>query len=464
MWCAEISDFHRKSERERERERESNNYLYDVIYIDPPYNTEHAAKDGNGVADDKENKENKKFIYRDKFSRNGWLNMMQERLVLARKLLKEDGVIFVSIDDNEQAYLKVLMDDVFGEENFVANITWIKKVGPGSNTSTIHKIVSNCEYILVYSKNLTISNFNYKKHDQEKLKKLGYTNKDKYFEERGAYKLTDLFRPSSSGSFKYQESLDYPIKAPDGSDFYLHVNLIKPKSGCYTWSKDTFDKGNELGFIEIKKNNSGYWQAYRKQYQYVKFSPKDEKIIYEVAGQDYENYIDEKIFSQKGGSEMIEIFSDKNIFAFPKPVDLIKYLLNICANKNARVLDFFAGSGTTAHAVMQLNCEDGGNRTFTLVTNNENNIGYGITYERLYRITQGKGTNNETFKWLDENKPYDIGFDLYDVQQIDLSISSKNNIKEFESNVVKMLKNFGLEKPEEIELIKLRALKSLSNN
>jgi len=160
--------------------------------------------------------------------------MLNERLRLAKQLLKDDGVIFVSIDDNEQAYLKVLMDEIFGEENFVSNLIWIKKKGPGGNTSFDYKIVKNTEYIICYAKKITNLSFNYKVHDSDELKRLGYVNKDEYFSERGYYKRTFLFRPSSTGSFQYIKSLDYPIVAPDGTEFMLHVNKYKPESGCYT--------------------------------------------------------------------------------------------------------------------------------------------------------------------------------------------------------------------------------------
>lgn len=237
--------------------------------------------------------------------------MLNERLIMAHQLLKDDGVIFVSIDDSEQAYLKVLMDEIFGEENFVANISWVKKKGPGGNTSLNYKIVKNTEYILVYAKEKEKTKFNYKIHNEKTLKDLGYTNKDEYFSTRGFYKTTLLFHPSSTGSFNYSKSLDYPITAPDGTKFMLHVNEIKPESGCYTWGYDAYLKGNELGFIECKKNKDNKWVAYRKQYQFVKFDPKNENIIFVNAGQEYENIIDD-IFSSNGGEEIKSIFSDKN--------------------------------------------------------------------------------------------------------------------------------------------------------
>ncbi|MDJ1645587.1 site-specific DNA-methyltransferase [Mycoplasma sp. M5725] len=418
---------------------------YDVIYIDPPYNTESAFSDGNCVADDKEKVNAKKFIYRDKFSRNGWLNMMNERLQLARKLLKEDGVIFVSIDDSEQAYLKVLMDEIFGEKNFVANLTWIKKRGPGGNTSINNSIVKNTEFILVYAKNLEIKNFNYLTHDQETLKKLGYVNKDKYFDERGPYKLTLLFRPSSNGSFQYTKTLDYPIIAPDGSEFYLHVNKIKPQSGCYTWGYETYQEGNRQGFIECHKNNDGDWVAYRKQYANVKFDPKSRTIIKIAAGQEYQNFIDD-FYSSNGGEDIKNIFNDKNKFDFPKPMQLIKYLINMASpNKNAKILDFFAGSGTTGHAVMELNKEDGGNRSFTLVTNNENNIALNVTYERLYRINKGIGTNNESFKWAEKNEPYKQNLSVFDIKYSSIDLSQdENQLLSLKETLRESLKEFGV--------------------
>nr|WP_272457926.1 site-specific DNA-methyltransferase [Mycoplasma bradburyae] len=433
------------------------------MYIDPPYNTEHAAKDGNGVADDKENKQSKKFIYRDKFSRNGWLNMMQERLVLAHKLLKEDGVIFVSIDDNEQAYLKVLMDEVFGEENFVASIKWKKTKKPSGNTNVNKYLIDiQHEYIHCFAKNKANINLNYHVYSDEESKEKDYLLKDEWFEERGYYKLTPLWRTNSGSTFQYQKSLDYPIEAPDGSIITIWRNENKPdhEKMRYTWSKRVFDVGQKLGFIEYVKEKNGKWSVYRKIYEKVKFDTKN-LVIKEVQnGVAYTDYYDDKTTDSSAGT----LRSINLSFSFSKPYELIKHLLNIVKNKNSRVLDFFAGSGTTAHAVMDLNQEDDGNRTFTLVTNNENDIGYGVTYERLYRVSQGKGTNGESFDWLKKNDPYNIGFNIYDVKQMDLSISGDKDIKEFESNIVKMLKDFGLEKPEEIELIKLRALKSLSNN
>ncbi|UTS70062.1 site-specific DNA-methyltransferase [Mycoplasma bradburyae] len=450
------------SSKIRERERESNNYLYDVIYIDPPYNTEHAAKDGNGIADDKENKENKKFIYRDKFSRNGWLNMMQERLVLARKLLKEDGVIFVSIDDNEQAYLKVLMDDIFGEENFVATIIF-NKTSQGRTLGTGFKRTH--EFIHCYSK--SIKNF------ELNLEKYGNIDKYKLEDEFSKYTITNKLNSINSyleDNKKRGYTIYWNEKTQDAKVLYEYDFNTLEYSESY--NQDLINKGYIPIRPGLRKNNKTVWnwseETFLSKYKTEIVFKKDSegKVFPFIKNRikDKTNPFTIQVFdSRKTGIGILTDVLDHNEFEFAKPMDLIKWIVDRHPNKNARVLDFFAGSGTTAHAVMQLNREDDGNRTFTLVTNNENDIGYEITYERIYRISQGKGTNGNTFKWLSENKPYNIGFSLYDVKQMDLSISNKNNIKEFESNVVKMLMDFEIEKPEEIELIKLRALKTISS-
>ncbi|WP_334686991.1 DNA methyltransferase [Mycoplasmopsis felis] len=172
---------------ERERERAGLEYKYDLIYIDPPYNTETSKDDGNSIADDKENIKANKFIYRDKYSRNGWLNLMNERLRLARQLLKDDGVIFVSIDDAEQAYLKVLMDEIFGEENFVGNFVWQKKNAGSADDAKYIKILN--EYVLMYSKNINLLETNSQDLDTDDK---SYNNEDEHILTRGKYKLKQL--------------------------------------------------------------------------------------------------------------------------------------------------------------------------------------------------------------------------------------------------------------------------------
>ncbi|WP_373435224.1 site-specific DNA-methyltransferase [Metamycoplasma equirhinis] len=398
------------------------------MYIDPPYNTESSKTDGNNLSE-KDDVANSKFIYRDKFSRTGWLNMLNERLIMARQLLKEDGVIFVSIDDNEQAYLKVLMDEIFGEENFVCNFIWRKKnTGGGSDKSDID---NETEFIICYSNKKEKIVWN-----SLEVKSENYTLEDKYINVRGKYYLTDLDRVSSKSSFQYIESLDYEIPAPDGTMFKNYRNILKPKSYCYTLGKDLFDFYNKNGFIEIQqkitKDGKKYWKAYRKAYEKVIINRnKPYKIEPREKGNNFSNLINEgNITTSIGKRLLISIINNKD-FSFPKPIELIKYLINLHPNKNARVLDFYAGSGTTGHAVLDLNREDGGNRTFTLVTNNENNIGINVCYERLYRINNGKDTKGKAdFEWIRKNKSYDSNLNVFDINYYNIAIFNNEDSNE----------------------------------
>lgn len=364
----------------------------DFIYIDPPYNTESTRTDGNSLTDI-EGQNTGKFIYRDKFSRTGWLNMMNERLQLARKLLSDKGVIFISIDDNEQAYLKVLCDDVFGEENFVENLIWLNKEGGGKSDSKYFR--TKHEYLLCYAKN--INTFQINGLDVEDIDR--YTLQDEYVEERGKYQLVKL----DSGSLGWVQSLDYPIEY-DGQTIYAGGdkekwqdrqnggNSIKDWGWRWRWSKSKLEWGIKNGFVVFKKNKDGVYQVYTKQYLNC---DKDGNIT--ARQQQPLSYLE--ISSTTQANRMMKDFFDKVPFNYSKPVALIKHLLKIASKKNSICLDFFAGSGTTGQAVMELNEEDGGKRQFILCTNNENGIAENITYERLYRVINGEGTKGEQIKW-----------------------------------------------------------------
>ncbi|ENX51180.1 type III restriction-modification system methylase [Mesomycoplasma flocculare ATCC 27716] len=388
---------------------------------------------------------------------------MNERLKLAKDLLKDDGIIFVSIDDAEQAYLKVLMDEIFGEENFVANLVWMKKTGPSGNTSSQYLIDTITEYILCYAKNKTKKVFNYLKHDSDSFTKSGFILKDEYFEQRGYYRLVDLHRGSSASSFQYLESLDYEIKAPDGSFFKLYTNIKKPKSARYTWSYKTYLAGKKQGFIQVIKNNEGFWVAKRKQYQFVKFNPKTLLVETETAGRRFNNVIDKNynrlkngFYTTKSANEITEVFFDKTVFNFAKPIELIKYLINICSDKkNTRILDFFAGSGTTGQAVLELNSQDGGTRSFTLITNNQNQIAQNVTYERLFRINHGFSTKKEqNFDWIKKNQPYRSNLDVFWIKHFNTKVFKKqNDINLLIEKLEKMLTNFGISSKNNINLI-----------
>ncbi|MBR3348098.1 MAG: site-specific DNA-methyltransferase [Mycoplasmataceae bacterium] len=403
----------------------------DVIYIDPPYNTgndfvykdnfkqsKHQFDVENDLKDEEGNKLETKNSKSNGHFHTDWLNMLYPRLILAKKLLKKDGVIFISIDDNEQARLKLVCDEIFGEQNFVSNLIWRKKnTGGGSDKITIQNEI---EYILIYSKNSSLTKFNSQPIDLSK-----YKLQDNYFEERGYYNLTDLDRVSSSSSFQYIESLDYEIEAPDGTKFKNFRNMLKPKSYRYTLGKELFDFYNKNGFIEIKKNKNGFWQAYRKSYSKVTIDRELKKIIPRVDGNSYNNLINNSsITTSNGKRELIKILKGNKDFSFPKPTCLIKHILKIASKPDSLILDFFAGSGTTGQAVMELNKEDGGNRKYILVqypekieNSSDPNLQtiFDITCERIKRsidMYQYKESGFKAFKLVDSNfKTFDANPD-----------------------------------------------------
>ena len=340
----------------------------DVIYIDPPYNTG-----------------NKDFIYNDSFvdSEDGyrhskWLSFMSKRLRIAKRLLSDKGVIFISIDDNEQAQLKLLCDDILAERNFVANYIWQSTAG--SNTGT--DIVTVTEYILVYSKNRDYVQFDGMLSSEE-----SFPYEDEYVKNRGRYALDKLDRRRVGGH--YSDALNYAITMPDGTMRYPGGTNTKSQEGWnYLWSKSKVEWGIQNDFIVLKKSK-GLWNVYNKRYSKIDNSGNIiERSI------PFRNLItSDQCNTAQGTAEITSIFSIRP-FDFPKPSKLIKHLLmNIVrSKKKSTILDFFAGSGTTLHATMQLNSEDGGHRQCILVTNNENNICEEVTYERNKRVINGYTT------------------------------------------------------------------------
>jgi adenine-specific DNA-methyltransferase len=334
------------------------------IYIDPPYNT----TNDEFVYPDKFDKEEAEvlglanlsesdfarmdFSFKTKKSHNGWLAFMYPRLLLARDLLSNDGVIFISIDDNEQANLKLLCDDVFGEENFVSNLIWQKKTGAADS---IH-FSGITEYVLAYAKifdNLKMIK-NLDAHDEKRFR---YT--DEYVQERGKFYSDNLDR----GTLGYIESLDYGVETPDGKLAFPNGRTKQLNDGWrWKWGKDKFEWGIKNGFIEVKpsKDKECGWSVYYKIYMNVDNEGEDV-----VRSSPFKNLI-QGILNTHASNEAKELFDNTNLFSNPKPVQFIKFFANLITDKSATILDFFAGSGTTGHAVMQLNAEDDGNRKFIL--------------------------------------------------------------------------------------------------
>ncbi|PKZ60235.1 site-specific DNA-methyltransferase [Gardnerella leopoldii] len=337
----------------------------DVIYIDPPYNTGSKDFTYNDVLVDEN----------DGYRHSKWLSFMSERLQYAKKLLTDSGMIMISINDIELYSLKLLCDSIYGESNLLANMIW--QSTPGSNTGLDIKTVT--EYVLCYAKNkMECTTASRPIEDDQK-----YKFRDNYVEKRGKYLLNKLDRRMTGQH--YSESLNYAIKTPDGRLVFPGGEEEKQKHWNWRWSESKVAWGVKNNFIEFKQSKNGKWAIYFKQY--FKVNNNDEVIERSLP---YQNLIKDLngANSARGTQEIMSIF-DKKAFDYPKPLNLIKYLLRIHANQNATVLDFFAGSGTTAQAVLELNKEDGGNRKFILCTNNENNICEEVTYERIKRVIHG---------------------------------------------------------------------------
>lgn len=332
----------------------------DVIYIDPPYNT------GNG------------FIYKDKivdnedgYRHSKWLSFMSKRLELAYDLLSDDGVIFVSIDDNEQANLKLLMDKIFGENNFITQYSWINNL-KGRQISQSGPACTH-EYILTYSKDIdNIDDFfvdiDHLKSTQPNIY-LGF-NYEEQFDSLGGYVIkNELYNSNSIFNEVTRPNLVYDIlvnketkdisfaRPNDDVDECIYYrfrakvnNSGKADYHAWRWSKDKVVAENYNLYFDYEK-----LRVYTKVRNYKDTLGKD--VIMGIT-------------SDSGTSDLRRVMGPQ-AFDHPKPLKLIEYLLRSINNKSAIVLDFFAGSGTTAQAAMELNKEDGGNRQFILMTNNE---------------------------------------------------------------------------------------------
>ena len=346
----------------------------DVIYIDPPYNTG-----------------NKDFVYNDSYVDNEdsyrhskWLSFMHKRLKIAKRLLSEKGIIFISIDDNEMAQLKLLCNDIYGEHNFIAKFDWRKKTG--ANDAKDIAIVT--ESILLYAKNHTntlVSKI--WRRDEDSINVERYKYEDEFIKTRGRFYYDTLDR----GGLQYSDSMNFGIEAPDGGFIYPNGrNSFINDGWIWKWSKEKVKWGIENKFLEFVKSKKSKGSAYTIKYKVYQLVD-NEGNIREKAGRAFMNLITEPI-NQVGNSEMKDIFNNKTPFSNPKPTGLIKFILNTIKHKNFSILDFFAGSGTTLHATMQLNAEDGGNRQCILVTNNENKICEEVTYVRNKRVINGYTT------------------------------------------------------------------------
>ena len=321
----------------------------DLIYIDPPYNTN-----------------NKEFIYDDSFvdktdafRHSKWLSFMHERLLLVKQLLSKNGSIFISIDSNEQAQLKLLCDEIFGEENFIDMISWFKKASPSNDAQYFS---NDIEYILVYARDKSVWRPHRLPLNEKQMKY--YTNPDN--DSRGPWNSATY---TCNKSKEQRPSLYYPITNP-----YTGEEVWPKETAVWAYSKEQCE--------EHIKNNMLFWgvDGKAKYPRFKKFLSNHQGVVNRTLW-----HYDDVNHTQGASAELKSL--DIIGFATPKPTRLIDRIIRIASEDNSIILDFFAGSGTTAHAVLKYNHDhESSNRKFILCTNNENNICEEVTYERIKRV------------------------------------------------------------------------------
>jgi len=375
-----------------------------MIYIDPPYNT------------------GRKGLYRDKYwkskecKHSTWLNMMYPRLKLARELLRDDGVIFVSIDDHEQANLKLLMDEVFGEGNLVSIMP--RKTKPSVTTKSKAELQNLHDYILVYWKN--------KKQSSFYLKKIGI-KKYPLEDAKGKFYIIPLQDNGVHGTKTARPNLYYPIYQNTNGELSLNITegskILLPKKhknddGRWMWSKEKFQK--DIKDLYVKDNT-----VFIKHY----YNENEDQNKYQIEKAWLEQ------FPNRLGTATLSDLDLNTLFSYSKPIELIQFLITLSIHDDDIILDFFAGSGTTGHAVMQLNMEDKkqaiekgenpelvGNRKYIMVQLpeeiKEGTEAYKAGYKKISDITIERIKRAGT-KILEENPDIqlDVGFKVFDLRK-----------------------------------------------
>ena len=389
------------------------------IYIDPPYNT---GTDG--------------FVYNDKFkftaeeltqklsispdeaekiiamtsghraSHAAWLTFMMPRLQLARDLLSKDGVIFISIDDNEQAYLKQLCDNIFGEDNFIANVVW-KHTQQSKNDERHFSRQYN--YLLVYARSIEkLHDFSFNRSEEDNR---NYSNPDD--DPKGLWRSGDVRSPN------YRATLCYDIIAPNG-------NVIKAPDNGWRWSEESVKEKIASGEIKFKDDYSG---IIRKIY------------LCDQEGRTPENLWEGERFgtTRQATAVIKELFDGVQVFDTPKPKELIERAMEIASEKDSIILDFFGGSSTTAHAVMEMNAKDNGKRRFVLVQLQElckeDSPAYKLGYRTIDEIGMER-IKRAAKKIKDENPKFDgdLGFKHYMLEEVPQNTLDK--LETFDPNVI----------------------------
>ena len=457
------------------------------IYIDPPYNTtndefvypdrfDKEEAEVLGLANLSESDfERMDFSFKTKKSHNGWLAFMYPRLLLARDLLSKDGVIFISIDDNEQSNLKLLCDDIFGEENFLANFN-IKANPRGrqsdSNIATLH------DYLLCYGKSKDFVELNGIALTEEDIEEF-----DQFDEDGKAWRELGLRQRGSASLRVDRPDMFFPIYVNpedlsvslEKSD--LHFVPVVPKKstgveGRWMWGFDKVKRDNSRIFARLIKRRNEY-DIFIKDYleRNDEIRTKKPKSIWH-----------EKDVNTEAGGKLVKSLFETSVFSYPKPIGLLKRIIALNTNSNEIILDFFAGSGTTGHAVMQLNADDGGSRKFILcqidepidpvkkkeaynfcIKNNLPPVISSLTIERLKRAGAKISINVEEENLKagifeeDKKQVPDIGYKVFDsVEAPQLKVDETGQIAFPEihtdalSRIYNMVFTIGLDEPTQV--------------
>ena len=375
--------------------------LIDTIYIDPPYGSDSMGDFA-------------KTNYTNSITRDNLLSMLYPRLNIAKQLMSEKGIICVSIDEKNEAYIKCLLDDVFDESNLLGVISVVNNLKGRSDDEFF---ATATEYLLIYAKNRSYAKINGFAMTEDQA------GEYKFADDKGNYKLVGL-KKTGKGCYKEDRpNMYYPIyfneennslsleKTPNSVEILPEIN---GRDGRWRWGKETFLEKAATELV-CKKTKTEY-QIYVKMRDTVdgEVRTMKPKTI----------FIDPKYDSGNGTKCIKEILGDK-VFENPKPVVYIKDILHITSNSNSTILDFFAGSGTTGQAVLELNQEDGGNRRFILCTNNEitnttpNGIAYDVTSKRLKRVMTGECYDSSSdFEWIKKNEALGGSLDVYEIESV----------------------------------------------
>ena len=378
-----------------------------MIYIDPPYNTGNDFIYKDDFRKNKDEYEEEIGTYDDEGNRmfrntdsNGrfhsdWCSMIYSRLLLVRNLLAEDGVIFVSIDDHELANLRKICDEVFGSSNF---LTCVSRATGTPTGGGFDGLVNELDYMLIYAKDIdmTVINGLPMSEKDEKI----YDQED----EKGRYLIRPLRRTGGEDRREDRPTMYFPLEAPDGTQVYpIGPTGYESRWICSLEKAKKLAESNMLEWKKVKKQGKDVWQVYQKFY--LNGTKKPGNLWNDIEG------------NKKATRETRELFEEQKLFDFPKPIAFIKKVLQIGGDKDSIILDFFSGSATTAHAVMQLNAEDGGNRKFILVQlpeqTEEKSEAFKAGYKNICEI--GKERIRRAGKKIVEEHPevndsLDIGF------------------------------------------------------